>query len=708
MPGIKTAVTLNDQMTAGFLRMYDAIKRTCKGFDSLQKISSRAVDTNNLKSAEVRLKGAATATSRLKISTQEAGEAIRAEAEKASELRYELGRAADQQEMFNQKIREGQSAANSLKSAVLGVVGGLGALAAVKKLVGLSDEMALTKARLDLMNDGLQTTAELQDMIYQAAQRSRGSYQVAADAVSKMGLMAGEAFNSNAELVAFVEQLNKQFALAGTEQAGIAAATTQLTQALGSGVLRGDELNSIFEQAPTIIQTIADYLDVPIGQIRSMAAEGLITASTVKNAMLSAAAETNAKFESMPWTWGQVGIRVMNQLLKASQPLLNLINKIANNWEKLEPIIMGVVTVIGVYLGYMAAVKVAQLAHNVVQGISAVLAYANAKAHLTAGTAFYNETLATHSATAAQYGFNAALLACPITWIVVAIIAAITAITALVRHFDIFGAKSTSVMGTVVGLVFVAGAAIRNFGVFVLNVAHMIHAAVTGLCNNIRAAFSMAINGVIGFFYNLLSVAMSVIASIANALNALPFVSIDVSGLSAAAGNYAQKSADAYARAGAAKDTIAGGVTKQMRLERQAQMKQKGTTNFYTDYTSAFQTGAAKVGGFTGGGYDMSTLGGAVDEIAANTAGGGGSPAGSTAGNTGKMADAMDVMEDILEYMVDIAERETVNRFTTAEIHIDQTNNNSIASGMDLDGIMEQWNDDFTEILQVAAEGVHV
>ena len=98
----------------------------------------------------------------------------------------------------------------------------------------------------------------------------------------------------------------------------------------------------------------------------------------------------------------------------------------------------------------------------------------------------------------------------------------------------------------------------------------------------------------------------------------------------------------------------------------------------------------------------------AVDEIAANTAGGGGSPAGSTAGNTGKMADAMDVMEDILEYMVDIAERETVNRFTTAEIHIDQTNNNSIASGMDLDGIMEQWNDDFTEILQVAAEGVHV
>jgi tape measure domain-containing protein len=560
------------------------------------------------------------------------------------------------------------------------------------------------------MNDGLQTTAELQDMIYQAAQRSRGSYQVAADAVSKMGLMAGDAFNSTAEIVAFVEQLNKQFALAGTEQVGIAAATTQLTQALASGVLRGDELNSIFEQAPTIIQTIADYLNVPIGQIRSMAAEGLITASAVKNAMLSAAAETNARFESMPWTWGQVGIKVMNQLLKASQPLLNLINKIANNWERLEPIIMGVVAVVGVYLGYMAALKIAELARNVVLGIQAVLTYAAAAADVAKGASMQMDAMATAEATAAQYGFNAALLACPITWIVVAIIAAITAITALVRHFDIFGAKSTSVMGTVVGLIYVAGAAIQNFGRLVQLIAMMIHSAITALCNNIRAAFSMAINGVIGFFYNLLSVAMSVIASIANALNALPFVSIDVSGLSAAAGNYAQKSADAYAKANDSKAVLKGGFNKQMKAEMQAQYQKNKSTTYFKDYTSAFQTGAAKVGGLTGGGYDMNTLGGAVEDIAANTGGtpGGGSPAGQTAGNTGKMADAMDVMEDILEYMVDIAERETVNRFTTAEINIDQTNNNSIASGLDLDGIMEQWNDDFTEILQVAAEGVHV
>lgn len=411
-------------------------------------------------------------------------------------LEYPYGKIIPSQEQYNQKLREGQSAGSGLFSVISRLGLAVGALAAVKKVVGLSDEMATTKARLDLMNDGLQTTAELQDMIYQAAQRSRGAYQVTADAVSKMGLMAGDAFNSNRELVGFVEQLNKQFAIAGTEQAGIAAATLQLTQALGSGVLRGDELNSIFEQAPTIIQTIADYLDVPIGQIREMAAQGQITASTVKNAMLSAASETNARFESMPWTWGQVGVRVMNQIYRTSQPLLGFINILANNWATLEPVVLGVATAVGIYLGYLAALKVAQLAHNVIQGISAVLTYASAAADVAKGASMQMEAMATAQATAAQYGFNAALLACPLTWIVVGIIAIITVVTALVRHFDVFGAKNTSVFGTLLGLIFVAGAAFQNFGFLVANIALGIWNAIRALADNMSAAFYASIEGI--------------------------------------------------------------------------------------------------------------------------------------------------------------------------------------------------------------------
>ena len=160
--------------------------------------------------------------------------------------------------------------------------------------------MTTTRARLDLMNDGLQTTAELQDMIMESANRSRASYQTTADAVAKMGVMAGDAFSSNEELIMFSELINKQFAIAGTSAAGIDAAMLQLTQAMSSGVLRGEELNSIFEQAPTIIQTIADYLGVPIGKIREMAAEGQITSEIVKNAMLASADEINARFDSRP------------------------------------------------------------------------------------------------------------------------------------------------------------------------------------------------------------------------------------------------------------------------------------------------------------------------------------------------------------------------------------------------------------------------
>ena len=181
----------------------------------------------------------------------------------------------------------------------------IAAAAGVKSILNLSDEMASIKARTDLMNDGLQTTGELQDAIFQSAQRARGEYQGTADAVAKMGILAKDAFSSNDETVAFMEQVNKQFAISGTSAEGRSAAMLQLTQAMGSGTLRGEELNSVLEQAPTIVQTIAKSLGVSTGELRNMAAEGKITSSVVKKSLLAAADETNEKFESMPMTFGQ-------------------------------------------------------------------------------------------------------------------------------------------------------------------------------------------------------------------------------------------------------------------------------------------------------------------------------------------------------------------------------------------------------------------
>ena len=240
-------------------------------------------------------------------------------------------RASRSQERMNQRMRQGRSAASGLENRLLSLARAYLGLRSAQAFVGLADTFTQTTARLERMNDGLQTTAELQDMVYQAAQRSRGAYQETADMVAKLGTMAGEAFDSNTELVAFAEQINKQFALAGTSSQGIQAAMLQLTQAMSSGVLRGEELNSVLEQAPTIAQAIAKYMGVSVGEMRELASEGKITATVVKNALFSAAEETNAAFEKVPLTFGQAWTMAGNAAVKAMQPAMTKLNDLLNS-----------------------------------------------------------------------------------------------------------------------------------------------------------------------------------------------------------------------------------------------------------------------------------------------------------------------------------------------------------------------------------------
>lgn len=234
-------------------------------------------------------------------------------------------------EQFSKSQQTAAASVSGLTSKLQGLVGSYLGLQGLRGLVNLSDTMASTTARLNSMNDGLQTTAELNNMIFQSAQRSRGAYQATADMVAKLGTLAGDAFGSSAEVGAFAEQINKQMVLSGASTMGAQAVMLQLTQAMSSGVLRGEELNSILEQAPTIAQAIADYLGVTTGEMRELASEGRVTAEVVKAAMFSAAEETNAKFEQMPMTWGQVWTSFQNIALKALQPVLNGVNWMANH-----------------------------------------------------------------------------------------------------------------------------------------------------------------------------------------------------------------------------------------------------------------------------------------------------------------------------------------------------------------------------------------
>lgn len=284
----------------------------------------------------------------------------------------DIGAAGRQVDNFNNKQEQAERGAKKVKSvwsSLGGVIKSAIAAFSVKQVIELADSMTTTRARLDLMNDGLQTTAELQDMIMESANRSRASYQTTADAVAKMGVMAGDAFSSNEELIMFSELINKQFAIAGTSAAGIDAAMLQLTQAMSSGVLRGEELNSIFEQAPTIIQTIADYLGVPIGKIREMAAEGQITSEIVKNAMLASADEINARFDSMPMTFAQAWTIAKNAILEVLTPVLTLIGQgaqwIYDNWSMIAPVFWGVAAAA---LGYAVALGIQTAATWIANG----------------------------------------------------------------------------------------------------------------------------------------------------------------------------------------------------------------------------------------------------------------------------------------------------------------------------------------------------
>lgn len=357
----------------------------------------------------------------------------------------------ENQRKFKNEINSTTTSANNLWDKIKGIALTIGGLAGVKKILNLSDEMATTSARLSLIVDDKGSVEQLENKIFASAIRSRAEYQDTADMIGKLGSQAKGAFKNNDELIAFAEQLNKNFVLAGTNQQGIASAQLQITQALASGVLRGEELNAVFENATPVIQKIADYLDVPIGKIRDLAKEGKLSAQVVKNALLASADETNAAFEKMPMTWSQIWTKMKNIALKAFQPVLKKINEFANN-QKVQAafesfinvisvasqavlgLIEGMVWLYGIlepFAPIILGIVAAYVAFNLISGLVSIalgIMSAMETAHAAAAMLASGKTLAE---TAAQWGLNSALYACPIVWIIAIIIALIAALTYL-------------------------------------------------------------------------------------------------------------------------------------------------------------------------------------------------------------------------------------------------------------------------------------
>lgn len=716
MATIRSQMVLNDGISGVLRKINTALNTTLNAFEQVQRASGRAVDTAQIQAARAAL--------------------VQANRE-VDEMAEGYRQAAEQEEILNKGLRNGTNAAGGLLGKVKGIVATLAAGAGIKALLGLSDKLTSTTARLSFLVDDGGSVDELEQKIMASAQRSRAAYLDTASAIASMGANAGRAFESNDELIAFMEQVNKQFVIGGATAEGQSAAMLQLTQAMAAGALRGEELNSILENAPGIARAIESYMGVAEGSIKSYAEEGLITADVVKNALLSVADETNAKFESMPMTWAQICTKMQNTALAAFEPVLTRLNQVANsaqfntvidgainglamlasvatgvldllingasfvvdNWSWISPIVYGLVAA---FIAYNAVALITN-------GINAAMALAEG----VKAAALMMSTGATFAQTAAQYGLNAALAACPITWIVVAVIALVAAIYAACSAIAKFTGIANSGFGVIAGGINVVIQFFVNLGLTVANIALGIWNALGACAQNIGIAFSNVISGVQSWFYNLLSTALTVVAGICEALNKLPFVEFDYSGITNAASDYASKAAEA---SGNIKDFVSVGDAFSEGMSTFDTWQSgwvsdafnaganwgDGVASGVSDAVSGLfdmDLGAATdygAGGLGTGGYGDF----AMDDLLGNT--------GQTAANTGAAADALSTSTEELEYLRDIAERDAINRFTTAEVKIDMTGmQNRIEGGADLDGVISTLTDGFTEALLTAAEGVH-
>ena len=715
MATIKSQMVLNDGMSSILKKITHVLDFTIHSFEDMKRASGEAFDPAIFQATYA-----------------EIGQ-INEQMDKME--RYYI-KAAQNQDRFNKGLLTGTGHATGLTNQIGKIAAAAGAAFGVKQLFSLSDQMTSNTARLNLIVDDGGSVEALEAKIMASAQRSRAAYLDTASAIASMGANAGAAFSGNDELIAFMEQVNKQFVIGGASAQGQSAAMLQLTQAMAAGALRGEELNSILENAPGIARAIESYMGIAEGSIKQYAQEGAITAEVVKNALFAAADETNAKFESMPMTWGQIWTSMQNRALTVLDPILTKLNGIANNeqfstvadgalqafsviasvatvtldavfglgaaivdnWSWIEPIVWGVVTVMGIYQGIVLALAIAE-------GIKTAATTAATFSENAHAAALAMSTGATFSATVAQYGLNAALYACPITWIVLAIIALIAVFYAAVAAVNHFAGTSLSATGIICGAFAVAGAFILNLilGVvnFVISIGVEIYNLIATFANFFANVFNDPVGAIINLFAGMFDFILGIVQSAASLIDTV--LGTDMSGAVAGFRN-----------------TVATKVEEI--VGEQVEVMQKLDASDYQiqriEYGDAWAAGNSfgqgiedTVGGlFSGFSTDPSNMGADL--------GGGGAGyvpydelskgVGDISDNTGSMAKSLEVSGEELEYLRDIAERDAINRFTTAEVKIDMTGmTNKIDGGADLDGVIRELTDGFTEALVTAAEGVH-
>lgn len=723
MATIRTAIMVQDSMSPALRSMSNACRILINNFEDMRNASSNTVDIQSLKVARDELNNTDMILNQIEQSAQNVNQETK---------------------KMPSNFNNATSAANGLLSKVKQIAIAAGGIAILNKIVDLSDQVSNNRARLSLIVDDNNSVEDLENKIFASAQRSRANYLDMASTVSKLSMNAGKAFGSNDETIAFAELLNKQFVISGAAQQEISSATLQLTQALGSGVLRGEELNAIFEASPNIIQTIADYLDVDIGKIRAMAAEGQITADIIKNAMFASANDINDKFEQMPMTWAQVFTKVKNSVIKMLDPILKKINQMAND-PRAQKVIQGIETSVSALIGIIDplldmiinigtfivdnwsgiepiiyGIVAAYIAWHIASGIATALLTAQAIAEFASATAKGVEASATATATAAQWGLNSAMLACPAFWIALIILAVIAALVYLWVTNDKVAYAMLYVWDALKLGIMTAGLGIQGIW-YGLQLAAMylwlgIQTVVLGLMTawyGFQTGVEAVCLGVLTIFQGLYNGIVSIVNGIISVLNKIPGVSIDYAEAATFADDFAanmsqniidrnQELQDMASQMDGTIEQIndmksdfatklSAGATKIQSTAIEMNATRQDRTDHRNDWINGASTAIKDA--LSGGGIDFSNMGD--------------STLGDIAGDTSKIADNTEISEEDLKYLIDIAERETINRFTTASVNITMTNNNNINQEQDIDGIVETLATKLEEELQSVADGVH-
>lgn len=761
MATIQTSIRIFDGMTPAFRNMTNSINTTINSLERLQGRLNNPLNTGNIQNSQQSLNNIENILTRIE---------------------QNIGKAGEQQRKFNEDIDKGVGSTDRLLGSAKKLAATYLGLKSIGGLANLSDQMTSTNARLNMINDGQLSDGGLNKMIFQSAERSRASYLDTAQIVSRIGMNAGSAFSSTREIVSFAEQLNKKFVIAGASTEEMNSALLQLTQGLGSGVLRGEELNAVFESAPNIIKSIADYLDVDVGKIRGMASEGMLTADIVKNSLLAASAETNAQFEKMPFTIGQiftsvknnavmifgaiqkkiedtvssggfrtfivnvtdaiyvlgsVGYSVFNGFIDLlSSPAfrgftnmmivgislitqglgwiitqaLNVANVFTQNWSIIAPVIWGIVAAIAIYSLALAGMW---LWEKLVAASKFVVMFAQML--LNTQTLAGYKSLVLYAL--GQWGVNEAMLACPIFWIVAGIIALVAVLFVGVAIFNHFAKTSVSAIGVVAGAISVAASFIGNIfvatGNMLIDIVALIWNTFATFAEFLANVFNDPLGSIIRLFSGMADVVLGILRSIASAID-----TIFGSNLANAVSGWQDKLQGWTDKvAGEAKIKVERMDPNKLHFDRFNYGKawdagykwgDKLETNIKNKFDiNKIAEDAKKKLGLDDLWDKKYGLGDRIGSAGLNSPLGDlGKNAKDTAGNTAKMAKTMDKSQEDLKYLRDIAEQETINRFTGVNIKIDMNNTNNISKDTDLDGIVNVLTEKLNDAMVVSAEGV--